>query len=63
MIDSVKDYSEYMQEIFDFPAIKSFIKEKSFTVLITALNGGENDDVAGDRSIWCRLIPLWSGTE
>ena len=43
-MDSVKDYTEYMKEIFDFPAIKSYIQGaggKPFNVLFNALHGGK----------------------
>ncbi|KAI9027892.1 hypothetical protein DFJ74DRAFT_703951 [Hyaloraphidium curvatum] len=40
VIDSVADYLELMQEIFDFELIKSFFKKRpDFTVLMDSLNG------------------------
>ncbi|KAK6456523.1 phosphoglucomutase [Scheffersomyces xylosifermentans] len=43
VIDSTKDYTEMLKDIFDFPLIKSFLesatKEKGFKVLFDALNG------------------------
>lgn len=40
IIDSVKDYVDYMKEIFDFPLIKSFFKSQpDFKVLFDALSG------------------------
>lgn len=40
IIDSTKDYVEFMKEIFDFDLIRSFIKQTpSFTLLFDALNG------------------------
>ena len=44
VMDSVKDYTEYMKEIFDFPAIKNYIQGtggKPFNVLFNALHGGK----------------------
>ena len=38
--DSVKDYAEYMKEIFDFDAIKKLISGGSCKVLINAMHGG-----------------------
>ncbi|KAH9931560.1 phosphoglucomutase [Fomitopsis serialis] len=41
VLDSVKDYLEMLQEIFDFPLIKSFLVEKAdtFSVLFDGLHG------------------------
>lgn len=39
VIDSVADYVEYMKEIFDFPAIKSYISSPDVCVLLNAMNG------------------------
>lgn len=40
IIDSTKDYVDYLKEIFDFELIKNFINtEDNFTVLFDALNG------------------------
>lgn len=40
IIDSTKDYVDYLKEIFDFELIKSFFaKNPDFTVLFDALNG------------------------
>ena len=43
-MDSVKDYAEYMKEIFDFDAIKKLITgadgKKPFNVLFNAMHGG-----------------------
>jgi phosphoglucomutase len=44
VIDSVKDYVEYMKEIFDFGAIRGLIQgtggNPGINVLINAMNGG-----------------------
>ena len=44
VMDSVKDYAEYMKEIFDFDAIKKLITgadgKKPFNVLFNAMHGG-----------------------
>lgn len=43
IIDSVADYVELMQEIFDFGLMKKFFKEHpEFTVLMDSLSGGES---------------------
>lgn len=40
IVDSTRDYVEYLKEIFDFELIKSFFaKNPDFTVLFDALNG------------------------
>lgn len=39
VIDPVKDYVQYLSEIFDFPLIKSFLQSGSFSVLFDALHG------------------------
>ncbi|XP_050664681.1 phosphoglucomutase isoform X1 [Leptidea sinapis] len=43
VIDSVKDYVDYMKEIFDFPKIKTLLQgseqRKPFRVLIDSMNG------------------------
>ncbi|CAH2092620.1 unnamed protein product [Euphydryas editha] len=43
IIDSVKDYVEYMKEIFDFPKIKALLQgseqREPFKILIDAMNG------------------------
>ncbi|KAL5022555.1 hypothetical protein ScPMuIL_001710 [Solemya velum] len=40
VIDSVADYAAYMQEIFDFPAIKGLLSgPKPLNVLVDAMNG------------------------
>ena len=41
VVDSVKDYAEFMKEIFDFSAIKTLL-DSGLTVLINAMNGGNN---------------------
>lgn len=47
VIDSVRDYVDYMKEIFDFPLIKRLIQgseqRKPFNVLIDSMNGGKVD--------------------
>ena len=40
VIDSVADYVEYMKEIFDFPAIKSYLSSPDIVILMNAMNGG-----------------------
>ena len=42
VIDSVEDYSEFMKEIFDFPAIKTLLTDSKhpFKLLINAMHGG-----------------------
>lgn len=46
VIDSVKDYLDYMKEIFNFPLIKTLLEgsedKKKFNVLIDSMNGGEH---------------------
>ncbi|CAH4030222.1 unnamed protein product [Pieris brassicae] len=43
IIDSVKDYVDYMKEIFDFPKIKTLLqgseRRKPFNILIDSMNG------------------------
>ena len=39
VIDSTSDYLQYMQTIFDFPKIKSFVHEQQFTILFDAMSG------------------------
>ncbi|KAL4401478.1 Phosphoglucomutase-2 [Malassezia pachydermatis] len=39
VIDSVKDYVEYLSKIFDFDMIKSFLRSGSFKVRFDALHG------------------------
>lgn len=41
VIDSVEDYSEFMKEIFDFPAIKTLLTDSKhpFKLLINAMHG------------------------
>lgn len=39
IIDSVKDYVQLMQEIFDFGKISNFIKSKELKMLIDSMNG------------------------
>merc|ERR1740123_1081506 len=39
VVDPTKDYIELMKEIFDFDQIKTFLKEKSFKVLMNSLHG------------------------
>ncbi|KAL4705177.1 hypothetical protein ACJJTC_018423 [Scirpophaga incertulas] len=69
IMDSVKDYVEYMQEIFDFPKIKALIQGSSgkpFNVLIDSMNGVTGPYVkrifvdelgASDKNVR-RVIPL-----
>lgn len=44
VIDSTKDYAEFMKEIFDFPSIKGLLSGsatgKPFRVLFDAMHGG-----------------------
>ncbi|KAI1705102.1 phosphoglucomutase/phosphomannomutase, alpha/beta/alpha domain I domain-containing protein [Ditylenchus destructor] len=39
VIDSVKDYVEYMEEIFDFSRIKMFLSGGQFKVLVDSMHG------------------------
>ncbi|XP_067936512.1 phosphoglucomutase-like [Watersipora subatra] len=39
VIDPVKDYASYMEEIFDFPQLRGYIKKTNLQVLVSALNG------------------------
>ena len=51
--DSVKDYAEYMKEIFDFDAIKKLISGadgKQCNVLFNAMHGGWYDNL--DRHVY-----------
>ena len=41
VVDSVLDYVEYMKEIFDFSALKSYLASGK-QVLIDAMNGGKS---------------------
>lgn len=41
VIDSVADYVDYMKEIFDFPAIKSYLSSPDVNVLLNSMNGGQ----------------------
>lgn len=45
VLDSVQDYMDFMKEIFDFPAIKSFITgaggKPPLKVIMNALHGGK----------------------
>lgn len=40
VIDSVADYVDYMKEIFDFSAIKSYLSSPGVDVLLNSMNGG-----------------------
>lgn len=40
VIDSVADYVDYMKEIFDFSAIKSYLSSSGVDVLLNSMNGG-----------------------
>lgn len=46
IVDSVQDYSDFMKEIFDFPAIRKLLTDvgadgkRTFKVLVNALHGG-----------------------
>ncbi|RVE49891.1 hypothetical protein evm_005484 [Chilo suppressalis] len=70
VIDSVKDYVDYMKEIFDFPKIKALIQgsgqSKPFNVLIDSMSGVTGPYVkrvfidelgASDKNIR-RVVPL-----
>uniref|UniRef100_A0A1I8BCH5 phosphoglucomutase (alpha-D-glucose-1,6-bisphosphate-dependent) n=1 Tax=Meloidogyne hapla TaxID=6305 RepID=A0A1I8BCH5_MELHA len=44
VIDSVKDYADFMEEIFDFPKIRSFLSEttgdgRKFNILVDSMHG------------------------
>ena len=38
IIDSVSDYAEYMETLFDFPAIKQLLAQPDFSMLFDAMN-------------------------
>ena len=40
VVDSVNEYLRMMKEIFDFNALKNYIKEKDLKICVSGMNGG-----------------------
>ncbi|XP_052104503.1 phosphoglucomutase-1-like isoform X2 [Mytilus californianus] len=71
VIDSVADYVDYMKEIFDFSAIKSYLSSQGVNVLLNSMNGVMGpyvskiacDELGASKSsiVNCKPLPDFGG--
>lgn len=59
VVDSVADYLELMQEIFDFTLLKNFLSNAGTKILIDAMNGSEHSNQNMSSRALRPLQELW----